>query len=352
MAIAVFDRRTVGSLVSGDPYVQKARSICLDWLNGKESYILPTSGSTGPPKQIAVHAEQLKASVYATSDALSLYQGTRALACLNIDYVAGFMMLIRAMELDWEVTFTTPSSNPLLLLPKNSKFNFTALVPMQLYEIISNPETSRRTKELGKILLGGVGLSRSQSEAFKKLDQEVYLGYGMTETVSHVALQRISGTSPGRFYLTGDVDFGTDSRGCLFFNGAVTGYDLVQTNDLATIFPEERAFQLHGRIDHVVNSGGIKIQLEEMESQIGELLSANQVFSDFFLWKIPDERLGNALVLVVEGAPELEEKISEILRNGLERLKRPRKIYFTRSFLKTGSDKTDKYRTFERLTGA
>ncbi len=349
--MVVFEKSTVGSLLSGDPYVQKARSICLDWLNGKESYVLPTSGSTGPSKQITVHADQLKASVYATSRALSLYKGTRALACLNIDYVAGFMMLIRAMELDWEVTLTTPSSNPLLSLPAGSEFDFTALVPMQLYEIISNPETSHWTKKLGKILLGGVGLTRSQNEAFKKSEQEIYLGYGMTETVSHVALQRIGGSAPGRFYLTGDVDFGTDLRGCLFFNGAVTGYELVQTNDLATVFPEERAFLLHGRIDNVVNSGGIKIQLEEMESQIGELLAANQVFSDFFLWKIPDERLGNALVLVVEGEPELEEKISGILRKGLERLKRPRKIYFTGSFLRTGSNKTDKYRTFERLTG-
>ncbi|ODS82633.1 MAG: hypothetical protein ABS46_08280 [Cytophagaceae bacterium SCN 52-12] len=352
MTIAVFDKRTVASLASGDPYVQKARAICLDWLNGKESYMLPTSGSTGPPKQIEVRADQLKASVYATSEALSLYQGTRVLACLNIDYVAGFMMLIRAMELDWEVTLLAPSSNPLLLLPEESEFDFTALVPMQLYEIISNPETSHRAKKLGKILLGGVGLSRSQEEAFKKLDQEVYLGYGMTETVSHVALQRVGEASAGRFYLTGDVEFGTDPRGCLFFNGAVTGYQPVQTNDLATVFREERAFQLHGRIDHVVNSGGIKIQLEEMESQIGELLAANGVFSDFFLWKIPDERLGNALVLVVEGAPELEEKISGILRKGLDRLKRPRKLYFTGSFFRTGSDKTDKYRTFEGLTGA
>lgn len=352
MAIAVFDRRTVGSLVSGDPYVQKARSICLDWLNGKESFILPTSGSTGPPKQISVHADQLKASVWATSEALALYRGTRVLACLNIDYVAGFMMLVRAMELDWEVTLVAPSSNPLLLVPEESIFDFTALVPIQLHEIVSNPATSHRVKELGKILLGGVGLTRSQRETFRKLKQEVYLGYGMTETVSHVALQRIGGTAPGRFYLTSDVDFGTDPRGCLYFRGAVTGNELTQTNDLATIFPDERAFVLHGRIDNVVNSGGIKIQLEEMESKIGELLVANQVFSDFFLWKIPDERLGNALVLVVEGTPESEDRISAILRKGIERLKRPRKIYFTNAFLRTGSDKTDKYRTFEMLTGA
>lgn len=351
MAIAVFDRRTVGSLDSGDPYVQKARSICLDWLNGRESFTLPTSGSTGPPKQISVHADQLKASVRATAEALALYRGTSVLACLNIDYVAGFMMLVRAMELDWEVTLVAPSSNPLLLVPEDSRFDFTALVPMQLYEIASNTETSHRVKELGKILLGGVGLTRSQSETFRKLEQEVYLGYGMTETVSHVALQRIGRTAPGRFYLTGDVDFGTDPRGCLYFSGAVTGNELVQTNDLATIFPDERAFVLHGRIDNVVNSGGIKIQLEEMESKIGELLAANQVFSDFFLWKIPDERLGNALVLVVEGTAESEDRISSILRKGIERLKRPRKIYFTNSFLRTGSDKTDKYRTFEMLTG-
>ncbi len=352
MAIAVFDRRTVGSLISGDPYVQKARSICLDWLNGKDSFILPTSGSTGPPKQITVHAGQLKASVQATSDALSLYRGTRVLACLNIDYVAGFMMLVRAMELDWEVTLIAPSSNPLLLVPEECRFDFTALVPMQLYEIVSNPATSHRVKELGKILLGGVGLTRSQRETFIKLEQEVYLGYGMTETVSHVALQRISRTTQGRFYLTGDVNFGTDPRGCLYFRGAVTGNELVQTNDLATIFPDERAFILHGRIDNVVNSGGIKIQIEEMEALIGELLAANQVLSDFFLWKIPDERLGDALVLVVEGTPESEERISAILRKGVERLKRPRKIYFTGAFLRTGSDKTDKYRTFEMLTGA
>lgn len=353
MTITAFTKRSIGKLVSGDPYVKKAQSICLDWLDGRESFTLSTSGSTGPPKQISVSATQLKASVYATSEALSLPQGTKALICLNIDYVAGFMMLIRAMELDWEAVLVNPAGNPLLGLPSDLFFDFTAMVPMQLAEVLSNRETAIRAQKLGKILLGGVALTASQTELFRNTGQEIYVGYGMTETVSHVALQKLGhpGGEENTYSVTGDVEYGVDSRGCLFFRGAVTRHELVQTNDLADLLPGRRAFRLLGRIDNTVNSGGIKIQIEEMEKRIEAVFRNGGIPNRFFLWKIPDSRLGEKLVLVVEGSPDLENRISEVLKNGIEQYKRPRKIYFTGLFLKTGSDKVDKYRTFEDARG-
>lgn len=349
--IATFHRNTIHSQDFTDPYLQKAKAICMEWLTGKQEFTLQTSGSTGKPKSIQVTSDQLKASVHATARALSLYEGTRALACLNIEYVAGFMMLIRAMELGWDLTVMPPTGNPLRDLPQNCEFDFTALVPMQLAGILTDEVTRNSVKKLGKILLGGVGLTPVQAELFSSLDQEIYHGYGMTETVSHVALRRVTGSSDpsNRYHLTGGVSCGTDERGCLYFEGEVTRHLRVQTNDLGTPDPSGRSFLLHGRIDNVVNSGGLKIQLEELENLLYQKFQEQGLSFNFYLWKRPDDRLGEALLLVVEGHPELKHHILPVLEKAVERRKQPKEIYFTESFLKTGSDKIDKARTFEQL---
>lgn len=346
-----FNKRTINDLESNSDYLLKAKQICLDWLEGRGLFTLTTSGSTGKPKKIGVTANQLRASVRATENALSLHRNTKALVCLNIEYVAGFMMLIRAMELDWEIVLIPPCSNPLLNLPPKFSFDFTPLAPMQLSEILAHTETSGSLKKLGKILLGGVGLTNEQNEVFGNLPIDLYMGYGMTETVSHVALRRISNSHSDRntYYVTGDIQFGTDARGCLFFNGDVTNNQTIQTNDLATLLPEQRAFRLLGRIDNVVNSGGVKIQTEELESKLYTLFRDAGIKNNFFLWKMPDKKLGEALVLVVEGPPALEQRLREIITLNLHKHKKPRKVLFTEQFLRTGSQKLDKYRTFEAL---
>jgi O-succinylbenzoic acid--CoA ligase len=352
MSLCQFNRTTLASLDDTDPYILKVKRICSDWINGRESFTLKTSGSTGTPKEIHVSRKQLKASVCATKRALSLPSGTKAFVCLNIDYVAGFMMLIRAMELDWEVGLVPAASNPLLTVPEEHTFDFTAMVPMQLSTLLANQKTAASSKKLGKILLGGVGLTYEQREQFSNLPQEVYLGYGMTETVSHVAIQRLSpetSNKQGIYFVTGDVEFGTDARGCLYFEGEVTDNQRVQTNDLATLIPGERAFQLSGRIDNVVNSGGLKIQLEELENSLYTLFRQEGITNDFFLWKTADSLLGEALVLVVEGSSALEDKLVKTINRHVDRLKKPRRLYFAEQFLKTGSQKVDKYRTFEAL---
>lgn len=349
MILAEFNRDTVAQLDTDDQYLLEARRICLQWLEGEETFTLHTSGSTGPPKEITVTAAQLKASVRATEKALSLYSGARALVCLNIGYVAGFMMLIRAMELDWNVVLIRPVSNPLLELSDPRPLDFTAMVPMQLSEVLHNPATQHAAQKLGKILLGGVGLTNEQEEEFNLPSQEVYIGYGMTETVSHVALRRLGSDERGVYHVTGDTHFGVDERGCLFFEGAVTGHRPAQTNDLAELIPGARAFRLFGRLDNVLNSGGIKIHLEELENQIRSLLEQVGKSVSFFLWKMPDNRLGEALVLVAEGALINADLLERDIYPQLERLKKPRKTFFTEQFLKTGSQKVDKYRTFEAV---
>lgn len=351
MVRPILHRNTVHQQHFDDPYLQKAQNICIAWLNGQDVFTLHTSGSTGHPKPIQVTNKQLEASVYATAKALSLKEGTRALACLNIDFIAGFMMLIRAMELGWYVTVVSPSRNPLSTLPEDQEFDFTALVPMQLSEILADPITHPRVKKLGKILLGGVGLTPPQVKEFRHLEQDVYHGYGMTETVSHVALRRVNQNSdlPNKYNITGEVSFGTDERGCLFFEGEVTGNRRIQTNDRASVDHDSRGFILHGRIDNVVNSGGLKIQLEELENLLYHKFMEQNIHCQFYFWRRPDPLLGEALVLVVEGKPQLKNTILPVIEKEIERRKRPKEIYFTESFLKTGSDKIDKGRTFEQL---
>ncbi|GAA4436497.1 AMP-binding protein [Ravibacter arvi] len=351
MSYLSFNKASIRAVTPTDPYHRKAREICLSWLDGAAHFSLHTSGSTGLPKEIVVKRAQLQASVRASADALSLQPHSRVLACININYVGGFMMLIRAMELDWEVVLVPPVSNPLLDLPATLSFDFAALVPMQLAEIISNERTRDLPQKLGKILLGGVGLTPAQYDAFQKLGPEIYLGYGMTETVSHVALRSLSDAHDAPYRLTGDLEIGTDARGCLYLRGAVTDFELVQTNDLAMVSADRKSFRILGRIDNTVNSGGIKMQLETLDYQFGAVFREAGISNRFFFWKMPDPRLGEALVLVVEGENTLQKQIRALVEEHLERNKRPRKICFTELFLMTGSDKVDKSRTFDTLSG-
>ena len=337
------------------PYFEEAYRFMKSWLKGQKSFNVPTSGSTGAPKVISIDRERLQSSALLTGKALQIGSGTRVLVCLSINYIAGIMMLVRGMELNWEITLVEPASNPLEDLPESFEFDFVAMVPMQLDGILKNPETRLSFNRIGKVMLGGAPVSARLEAEIKTLLPAVYLSYGMTETVSHVALRRLNGNNASEdFILLDNVTVATDERGCLRVSGPMTGYEWIQTNDRVEII-SDRSFRWIGRSDSIINSGGVKIQLEKVDRAVEEVLAEMNSSVNFFTWFEVDERLGQKLVLFIETERSVFEpdRLLFKLRGRVSAYEVPKHVYFATQFSRTGSGKIDKIATsknFNRLT--
>jgi len=221
---------------------------------------------------------------------------------------------------------------------------------MQLNAILENPDTKNQVNRLRKILLGGAPVSISLQRKIDDLTVPVYQSYGMTETVSHVALRKLNGEKPELNYtfLPG-IGFGLDARNCLFVSGPVTNGEKIQTNDLAEI--HGNSFRWIGRADNIINSGGVKIVLDEVDASIAEVFYNLEITNPFFAWFRPDEKLGQMLIMFVEGTirsvtPEL--LLAEI-RKYNSAYETPKHVYFVNQFTRTATEKVDKRRTVQPL---
>ncbi|QRQ99921.1 AMP-binding protein [Dyadobacter sandarakinus] len=335
------------------PYFAQAYDFMQKWRSGQQRFELQTSGSTGLPKKIIIRRSQLVASAAMTGTALGLGKGTKALVCLNTGYIAGLMMLVRGMELGWELMIVEPAGNPFEQVPDSSSFDFIAMVPMQLSTCLDNSLLQDHIQRTGKILLGGAPVSIALQSRVRTLSVPVYQSYGMTETVSHVALRRLNGAEAEDSYtfLPG-IRFGTDERGCLFVEGDVTNNERVQTNDLVEI--SGNTFRWTGRADQVINSGGVKIVLDHIDNTLAQILEALAFHGPFFSWYVEDEKLGQKLVLVIEGQSDaaLETAVYRAAADKLHAYEVPKHTYFTPRFSKTPTDKVDKRATINQILKA
>lgn len=272
------------------------------------TFLLHTSGSTGTPKPIQLTRAQMQASARLTGKTLGLEPGDAALVCLNIRYVAGIMMLVRGLELGLPLTLIDPTSTPLHGFdPATNRFAFTALVPLQLQTSLATKATPNQSDELRllngmkAILVGGAATSLSLERTLQVITAPVYATYGMTETVSHIALRRLNGPEATELFTALDgVELSIDERGCLSIISAATNFERVQTNDVVELL-DARRFRLLGRADRMINSGGVKVQPEQIEQFIEQVFTnRNAPLPRLFVAGLPDERLGQRVVLVYE----------------------------------------------------
>jgi O-succinylbenzoic acid--CoA ligase len=334
---------------------QDILSFCKEWIKGKESFTLHTSGSTGSPKPIQITRNQLLASVELTKNALSLSSKDVAFVGINTSFIAGKMMLVRSLEIGMDMYIFPPSANPLETFLKSNHYSqnltFTALVPYQVDAILSNPKTLEKLQKFRNILIGGASISHSLTTRIKDNlpNVNVFHTYGMTETVSHIALKNISKNSEIFKVLKG-ISIDVDERNCLKIKGDITQNQWIITNDCVELI-NNYSFKWLGRIDNVINSGGIKLHLEEIEQKL-ELLFQNLTWKRFFLYGIPDEKLGHKLVLVIEGQKDNwkeEETLRQRIAQNLDSYKRPKEICFVEKFIETDTQKIDRKKTFEKL---
>lgn len=329
-----------------------ALDFCRRWLQGQDEFVVQTSGSTGEPKPITLTRQQMVASAQATAAALGLAVGDHALVCLPTRFIAGRMMLVRGMVTGMPMTLVAPSAHPLSGLSDRT-FDFTAVVPLQLQTLLADTDRSvcAALDRMKAILVGGGPVSPALTDAAGTVAAPIYHTYGMTETVTHVALRRLNG--PGdddAFTPLPGVQLRVDARGCLAIAGPMTSAAWVQTNDVVELLPEGR-FRWLGRIDNVINTGGVKVQVEAVEAAIAGLHLDALAGRRFFVAGLPDARLGQVVTLVIETPLTLEplvvDRLLTQLRAALDRYAAPRKVMTAARFAETPTAKIDRAKSLE-----
>ncbi|MBI3482279.1 MAG: AMP-binding protein, partial [Bacteroidetes bacterium] len=266
---------------------------CKAWLTGQKEFTINTSGSTGTPKEIRLKRGAMEVSAQMTINALHLKTGDTALVCLDTKYIAGQMMLVRSLVLGMNLIAVEPSANPFDNI--DQPIDFTALVPYQLENILN--QSPENLDSVRCAIIGGAAVSNSLKEKIKKTKCTVYATYGMTETISHVALQKLNGPDLQEYFeALENVRFRVDERGCLCIKANHLDREII-TNDLVTLISSQK-FKWLGRIDNVINSGGIKIIPEKIESVLEKIFDSLQIKKRFFVAGLPDEKLGQRVVAV------------------------------------------------------
>lgn len=340
------------SAADWSPYERHTVQFCRDWLAGRMAFTLKTSGSTGAPKIIRLTRRQMQSSARLTGRALGLRAGDRALACLSTEYVAGLMMLVRALELGLALTVITPARNPLVAFPTDARFDFAAFAPLQLQEMLTaTPETKSILERMRAILVGGAPVDQPLLEQIRALAAPVYHTYGMTETVSHIALRRLNGPEASDWFTPLDgVRVWTDARGCLVIDpGEITGQRTLITNDCVELRPDG-AFRWLGRIDNVINSGGVKVQAEKVEAALARALRQEPALAQrrFLVGPLPDAEFGQIVAAIIEGPPldqPAQAAVRTRLRNHLPDYELPRRFCFVANLAETPTGKIDRRAT-------
>lgn len=313
-----------------------------DWLSQKNEFSLQTSGSTGKPKSIRFSRKQIQKSAHRTIKFFNLKEGNRILTCLNPKHVAGMMMIVRALEGDLELSIVTPSSNPLVRLSDDKIINFVALTPHQMEHAIN--DSPEKLDNIKTILIGGAGLHQELERRLQKIPPEVFHSYAMTETLTHVAVRKVNGDKiNAHFHALDGVSFSLDNRSCLVIHDEALGIESLATNDISKLI-DEKTFIWKGRYDNVINSGGVKIQVEKVENEIKRALEELKLECEICVISQPDIKLTNKLILLLKTSNDefSNDNILKVLKQNLPKYHAPRHIALVRGIIRTKSGKIDR----------
>lgn len=324
----------------GEPFEKQIGDFLTDWLSDSQYIIGKTSGSTGKPKEIKLKKQFMVNSAIATGDFFDLEPGFTALHCLPANYIAGKMMLVRAIVLGLEIDLTEPTSSPIFDYEKS--YDFCSMIPLQLTNMVDYIDNIKN------ILVGGAHVSTKLRKRIQKCSGNIFETYGMTETITHVAARRINHFERSPlpkeqwhcFTALPDVNISQDLRGCLVIDAPYVSDKEIITNDLIKLL-SDRTFEWLGRIDNVINTGGIKVYPEIIENKLTCFIE-----NRFIIASEPDEKLGEKLILIVEGD---EESVKDINFNILGKYEVPKEIYFLKEFVSTFSGKIQRTETLELL---
>lgn len=316
-----------------------------DFLSPSPLLEVKTSGSTGTPKQLLVEKNRMRASARMTCNFLNLSEGDGALLCMPLDYIAGKMMVVRAIERNLRLVSIEPSGHPFKDINTKLKqkgiesLAFAAIVPLQLHNTLLIPEEKEALMQTRHIIVGGGAISEEMEKQLQAFPNAIWSTYGMTETLSHIAMRRLSGKDASEWYTPmPGVNLSQDKDGCLIIDAPTLNPETLHTNDIVQLH-ENGTFRILGRRDNVICSGGVKLQIEEIECELAKYLSF-----PFVITKVKDEKFGEIAVLLTEGSTILTEAEIPELSN---KYFKPKKILHIDKLPQTETGKPARARAME-----
>ena len=315
----------------------------LEWLSDSQRLRVKTSGSTGNAKWIEVEKEKMVISARMTGQFFNLQKNDKVLLCLPVDFIAGKMMVVRAIVLGLNIIPIEPSSNPLKNL--NESFDFTAMTPLQVYSILKEKDGINKLNQIQNLIIGGGEINTNLLNEIRKLKNNTYHTYGMTETLTHVALKKLNGNKPDSWFnaLPG-IEFLKDDRECLTIYAPHLAKQFFITNDIVDL-KDNKTFDFIGRYDNVINSGGIKIFPESIEQKLQPFISDR-----FVIGSLPDDKFGQKVVLVIERERQSGVDFKEVFKEiNLSKPEIPKEVYLLDSFPETESGKIIRQLVLRRI---
>jgi len=353
--------------------LNKVKEFIKQWNNERDYVIGHTSGSTGVPKEVKLFKSDMIESAKLTNKYFNITSKTNLLLCLSPEYIAGKMQIIRTICADATLICINPSSHPITTIKSTAidniiidyanckiengipkvKFtyensvltkentidiskpiiDFGAMVPLQAEKDINNLDV------INKLIIGGAPISRNLYNKLQNTKTQCFSTYGMTETVSHIALKAINlnkSQDNDSYEAMDDIFFEKDERDCLIIKTNKLKSRKIITNDIIKLIDQKHFIWL-GRYDNIINSGGIKFSPESIEVQISQLIN-----KPFYITSRKNKLLGNEIILVIEDSSWSSKTIAnliESIKTTLPKYAIPKDIIFTLTLDRTSSGK-------------
>ncbi|PXW11080.1 O-succinylbenzoic acid--CoA ligase [Chryseobacterium sp. CBTAP 102] len=334
-----FNNLNINQLSFGTEFEKKVKTFLEEWFSENAVVKVQTSGSTGVPKIFEIEKKKMVNSAVMTCNFLGLKEGDTALLCLPVEYISGKMMIVRSIERKLKLKITDPSLKPMENL--DGEIDFCAMTPLQV-------ENSLEKLHLIKnLIIGGAAVSESLKSKILQMNlspsNRIFETYGMSETLSHIGLKQLMPEQEEYFTVFENVKISLDDRGCLKIFAPNVNAEELQTNDLVEI-RNDKEFKFLGRIDNIINSGGAKIFPETLEALVKKELPNEAVFMG-----LPDESLGQKLILIIEGdeSDEVKKKVSEISFE--KNFHRPKEIIFVSGIPRTPNGKINRLELYKNI---
>lgn len=335
-----FNNLNINKLSFHTEFEKKVENFLEEWVSDGEMVKVQTSGSTGVPKIFDIEKKKMINSAVMTCNFLGLKEGDKALLCLPVEYISGKMMVVRSMERNLKLIVTEPSLNPIGHL--DEEINFCAMTPLQVENSLDQLHLIKN------LIIGGAAVSESLKNKIRQINlkssNRIFETYGMSETLSHIGLKQLMPESEDYFTVFENVSISLDERGCLTLFAPNVNDEVLKTNDLVEI-KNDKQFKFLGRIDNVINSGGAKIFPEALETLVKKEIPNEAIFVG-----LPDESLGQKLVLIVEGK-ETDDLITAISQITFEKkFHKPKEIIFINTIPRTPNGKVNRLELYKMIS--
>lgn len=344
------------SVYGAESFELKLADFLAEWFNGSPLVNVMTSGSTGSPKRMQVSKEKMLNSARMTVEFLKLKSRDTAYLCMPLQYIAGKMMVVRALQAGLDLIVREPCGRPLLPLLEDNESApvFAAMIPMQVYNTLqaskdaidSNKgenaaslaqQEERMLKDIKQLIIGGGAIDDNLGQSLLSFPHAVWSTYGMTETLSHIALRRLSGAAASLWYTPfAHVDLSLSQDQTLVIDAPLVADEQLITNDIVA-FNELKQFRILGRKDNTINTGGVKVQIEEVENCLRPHLAV-----PFMITSCSDAKFGQIVVMLLETEQESVVKEAYQALEHLPPFWRAKLIFSVPALPLTGTGKPDR----------